>query len=230
MLNPKKQLILYLFCYLAICNIQAIPIEINNNTNLNSRINVNDKINACQATKIVTNNYEPGIFNSTNNLLRHVGQNYKLKDKIVIIRGTVVDKNCVPVLDAKVYLWQVDANGKYPYIPLKSAIDQSLISNNLESTFTGSGMTTTNNNGNFYFMTIYPAAVHNIPPHFNFRVKHMELGSLQTIQIIKNDEILKLPCSNCIHNTEIIIEYVTLVMPSASKIRRHNIHAITKSS
>ncbi|SPR10889.1 intradiol ring-cleavage dioxygenase [Orientia tsutsugamushi] len=221
---------LLMFCYLAINNIQANSIT-NYNNKSNSYINISysNEIHSCQ----VTNNYEPEVFSITNNLLRQVGQNPHIKGTIVVIKGTVIDRHCIPVPDAKVYLWQVDSNGKYPYTPLKNSIDQSLISNNnLESTFTGSGVTTTNNNGNFYFITIYPAAVHNILPHFNFRAEHTELGSLQTVHIIKNDIRFKISCNDHMLYNNIdnyfIVEHVTLVMPLASKLRRYILHASTK--
>nr|WP_230597929.1 intradiol ring-cleavage dioxygenase [Orientia tsutsugamushi] len=229
-------MILWMFCCLITNNIHAnsITIDTNYNNNLNSYIDMScsNKLKSCQVTKTVTNNYEPKVFNITNNLLRQVGQNPHIKGTIVVIRGTVIDKHCIPVPDTKVYLWQVDGNGKYPYTPLRNAIDQSLISNNLDSTFTGSGITTTNNNGNFYFITIYPAAVHNILPHFNFRAKHTELGSLQTVHIIKNDMRFKISYNDYILCNNIknyfVVEHVILVMPLSNKLKRHVLYAVTE--
>lgn len=209
----------------------------------------------CKVSKAVINNYEPQTFNITNNLLRRSGQKNHISNGIVIIKGTLLDKNCVPVFNAKVFLWQVDNNGKYPYIPLRNVVDHSLIATthqqqqpsrstemtgditteesidtqiNYKPDFLGSGITTTDNNGNFCFITIYPVAVHDLSPHFNFRIEHQELGTFQTRYTIgdveMSNDISKLLYVN-LQNKEIVNsypeEYITIVMPKASKIKRY---------
>lgn len=143
----------------------------------NARLN---KLNFCKITHSAENNYEPERFETTNNLLRETGQEALYCGEKVIISGTVVDQNCVPVTDAKVYIWQVNCKGMYPYKPLKNTIDEKLIHIDKLMSFTGNGVATTNNKGEFHFITVYPAGVHKLGPHFNIRVEHRKLGRLQT--------------------------------------------------
>ncbi|MBP7190306.1 MAG: intradiol ring-cleavage dioxygenase, partial [Rickettsiaceae bacterium] len=116
-----------------------------------------------------------------NNLLRRNGRNPVFCGEKILIKGRVVDSNCVPVSDAKVYLWQVGCDGKYPYKPLRAGLNMAKF--NLKknaSTFQGSGIATTNNNGEFVFITTYPVKSDSKSPYVNFRVSHRELGDLQT--------------------------------------------------
>ena len=138
-----------------------------------------NKLNHCKLSTPTLNNYEPAVFQTTNNLLRSTGQNPIYCGEKVIIKGTLLDKNCVPVSDAKVYLWQVGCDGKYPYKTLRTRVDKNHLNLENGSTFTGSGIATTNNEGEFYFITIYPVMKHG-DPHVNIRVEHRDLGSLQT--------------------------------------------------
>lgn len=139
-----------------------------------------NKLNHCKITKSISDDYEPEIFQPTNNLLRASGQNPVYCGTKIIIKGRVLDQNCVPVSDAKVYLWQVGCDGKYPYKTLRTAINKDRLNLRNGSSFQGSGTATTNNQGEFYFITIYPAAYNNKAPNVNLRIVHRDLGSLQT--------------------------------------------------
>ena len=50
------------------------------------------------------NNYEPAAFNPTNNLLRKSGADPLYCGEKILLDLEVVDKNCVPISDAKIYL------------------------------------------------------------------------------------------------------------------------------
>lgn len=138
-----------------------------------------NNLNKCQLTKAESNSYEPANFQPTNNLLRKTGQVPRYEGKKIIIQGRVLDKNCVPVPDSKVYLWQVGNDSKYPYKPLRKYVDQHRINTKSTSTFTGSGTATTDSNGEFTFITIYPGKVSKKIPYVNVRVEHRALGQLQ---------------------------------------------------
>lgn len=142
--------------------------------------NHSNGLNHCGVTKIMMNDYEPSVFYPTNNLLRQTGQTAIYCGEKIIVYGRVLDKNCVPVSDAKVYAWSANCNGKYPYKPLKTRIDKNLTEVDEHLTFTGNGTATTNNKGEFYFITTYPPAMHGYSSHVNVRVEHYMLGSLQT--------------------------------------------------
>lgn len=139
-----------------------------------------NKLNVCIPTKKFMNNYEPKVFEPSNNLLRRNGQEPVFCGEKIVIRGRVLDSNCVPISDAKVYLWQVGCDGKYPYEPLRNRVDERFINLSNKSTFQGSGIATTNNNGEFQFITIYPAKSDHKSPYINIRVEHRDVGELQT--------------------------------------------------
>ena len=148
-----------------------------------------NKLNFCKISPKAENNYEPEKFETTNNLLRETGQESLYCGEKIIISGTVVDENCVPISDAKVYIWQVNCKGKYPYRPLRNDSEKNLVDDGEVLTFTGNGVTTTNNKGEFHFITIYPAAAHGLAPHINLRVEHRTIGSLQTRLMLKGHKL-----------------------------------------
>jgi protocatechuate 3,4-dioxygenase, beta subunit len=139
-----------------------------------------NNLNNCKPLKISYNNYEPKTFNISNNLLKSTGGVNLFEGKEIVIKGKLVDKNCVPISDAKIYIWQVGLDGKYPYEPLKSKINRNLISEENDDHFQGSGIYTTNNLGEFTFITIYPGQIKNEKPHVNIKAIHSEYGSIQT--------------------------------------------------
>ncbi len=149
-----------------------------------------NKLNSCQLTKSATNNYEPEKFQPTNNLLRATGKQPIYCGQKIIVSGRILDQKCVPVSDAKVYLWQVGCDGKYPYRPLRNRIDKKMLNLAAASTFTGCGIATTNNNGEFHFITIYPPAAKQGNPYVNIRVEHRRLGELQTKFYLSNDRLV----------------------------------------
>lgn len=150
-----------------------------------------NRLNFCKLTPQAVNDYEPEKFETMNNLLRETGQESLFCGEKIIISGTVVDQNCVPVGDAKIYIWQVDCKGKYPYVPLKNNIDNKLVGiDDHRLTFTGNGSATTNNNGEFHFITIYPHPVHDLASHVNIRVEHRKLGTTQVRLMLKGNKVM----------------------------------------
>jgi protocatechuate 3,4-dioxygenase, beta subunit len=138
-------------------------------------------LNYCEASESAINDYEPKIFHKTNNLLRKAGEDPLFCGEAIVVYGRVIDQDCNPVSDAKIYAWQTNCEGKYPYKVLKSnVVDKKLIDENYKLTFVGNGTATTNNRGEFYFITLYPPSVHNYKPHLNVRVEHSSMATLQT--------------------------------------------------
>ncbi|MES2215190.1 MAG: dioxygenase [Pseudomonadota bacterium] len=135
-----------------------------------------NRLNTCTPTKEVINNYEPIVFQPSNNLLHKAGLAPIFCGEKMLLKGKVLDKNCVPVSDAKIYAWQAGCDGKYPYKPLRKSVNQSHINLESASSFQGSGTATSNNNGEFQFITIRPTSSSKI----NIRVEHMLLGTIQT--------------------------------------------------
>jgi len=135
---------------------------------------------ACPTSQRALNDYEPTQFLPSNNLLRTQGQPDLYCGEKIIIYGKVRDNQCQPVADAKVYLWQANCNGKYPYTPLKNTAKKEFIETKHNSTFTGNGTATTNNKGEFVFITTYPGAVNHQAPSVNIRIEHYLQGTIQT--------------------------------------------------
>ena len=102
----------------------------------------------------------------------------------------LLDKNCNPISDAKIYIWQANCNGKYPYKPLKdTVINKKLIDTNSNTSFSGNGIATTNNRGEFHFITIYPKSIHGDSPHINVRVEPYQLEPFQTKLTLKGKRV-----------------------------------------
>lgn len=154
-----------------------------------------DLLNVCVPLKSYIDNNEPANFSTTNNLLRKSGTNPLYCGQKILLDLLVVDKNCVPISDAKVYLWQVGCDKKYPYHPLRKRVDKNLFQAELGlasgSTFRGSGIATTNNLGTAKFITIYPPSTTHEGPHVNLRVEHKDLGVFQTKIFLKNHDLIE---------------------------------------
>lgn len=159
------------------------------NTNIFGEVIKKNKLNTCYPSNELYNDYEPEHFSTTNNLLRKTGSSEIVCGDKIIIRGRLLDEQCVPIPDAKIYIWQAGCDGKYPYKPLRSNINKNLINLKNGSTFTGSGIATTNNNGEFIFITVYPTKMLNDSPHVNIKAIHHSLGILQTRLYISDDAI-----------------------------------------
>jgi protocatechuate 3,4-dioxygenase beta subunit len=138
-----------------------------------------NKLNTCKITHAAKNNYEPEVFFQGNNLLRKAGQEELFCGQKIVLKLEILDKNCVPISDAKVYLWQVGCDGKYPYKPLRTKVNPQFINTEPGSTFVGSGIATTNNAGNAKFITILPPSSHH-ESSINIRIEHSHYGSFQT--------------------------------------------------
>ena len=135
----------------------------------------------CKPNKSYIDQNEPRIFNTTNNLLRLPGEEPIFCGDKLTLNISLVDSNCVPISDAKLYIWQVACDKKYPYKPLKKKPNPQMfnLKNNI-STFLGSGSVVTNNLGIGQFITIYPPAIDKLGSHINLRVFHPQLGTFQT--------------------------------------------------
>jgi len=165
----------FIFCFLCFwaLNIGALNIF------AASKIYPN-KLNRCKITRNIFNDYEPKVFEPTNNLLRKTGQLSRFYGEQILIKGKVLDQSCVPVSDAKVYLWQTGSGGKYPYEPLKTRVNRGKFTDKSDSSFTGSGTATTNNKGEYYFISMLPYKSSRYLKSANIRVEHANLKTLET--------------------------------------------------
>ena len=165
-----------------------------------------NKLTECKLTKNAIDDYEPEEFQLSNNLLRKTGQEPSYCGTKIIIKGKLLDERCIPISDAKVYLWQVGCDGKYPYTPLRGRVNKQMFSHASKSTFTGSGIATTNNKGEFFFVTIYPGEMSKKGANINIRVEHRDLGQLQTKLYMANAESNTDTCEEVSSSTAAVLD------------------------
>ena len=92
---------------------------------------------------------------TNNNLVLPTGKAVYAKGQILNISGRVLDKNCVPVSDAVIDIWQTDMEGKY----ITSTANERA---NPYPHFTGSGRAVTDNMGHYSFTTVFPGVEYSM--------------------------------------------------------------------
>ncbi len=115
----------------------------------------------------------PDKFSTTNNLAKKTGSFYRAFGEIIFIQGTVTDSFNVPIEGAAIEIWQTNAAGKY----------HSLLEPNseyIDKYFSMSGRATTDNLGNYHFITIMPGSSPGRAAHINMNVYHPKFGKLET--------------------------------------------------
>lgn len=144
-----------------------------------------DILNKCIPAHSYIDDNEPASFNMTNNLLRKSGSTPLYCGEKILLDLEIVDKNCIPLSDAKVYIWHVGCDKKYPYKPLRTRVNKHMFHPVNGSTFLGSGIATTNNIGEAKFLTVYPPSLGKEGEYINIRVEHKDLGMFQTKLFLK---------------------------------------------
>lgn len=116
----------------------------------------------------------PIKFNPTNNLTKpDVSGFYQAEGEKITIYGRVMDSECVPLSDAKIYIWQLNKAGYVQY-ETKDAPKAQWIDPN----FNGTGITNSDNLGRFNFTTIKPGSSYHYTPHVTIMVEHPKLKTL----------------------------------------------------
>ena len=106
---------------------------------------------------------------NTNNLRRATGSGFMAEGIPILIQGTILGDNCIPIENATVEIWQADANGNY------------INEQDKDKHFVGSGTVYTNNLGEFTFMTIMPGTKEQHPtPVIHFNISNDTLNTLDT--------------------------------------------------
>jgi protocatechuate 3,4-dioxygenase beta subunit len=122
----------------------------------------------------------PAQFNITNNLARAQDNGlYEAEGQKIIIYGRVLDRNCLPVSDAKIYIWQANKEGYVQY-PIAKPNNFPHHQKWIDPNFIGTGITNSDNLGRFQFITIMPGSFTKVTPHIHFIVKHDKLESLSS--------------------------------------------------
>lgn len=149
----------------------------------------------CEATPGIRTSHYPGFSNvlTSNQIAQPPGKSLPADGQHVYVFGRVFDRDCVPVSEAKVELWQADPQGRHRYAT-KAALATP------DPVFAGSGRATTDNLGQFRFFTLYPGPYsywvtgendqrYRIKrgPHVNLRVSHPDLRRFHTNLFFEGD-------------------------------------------
>ncbi len=100
------------------------------------------------------------------------------KGKHIYVQGRVVDLDGSPIEGVTVDIWQCNAVGRYAHPHDKNPAP-------LDPDFQGWGIMATNQNGEFYFKTVYPGAYGvndewSRPPHIHYKVSKKGYEELTT--------------------------------------------------
>lgn len=142
----------------------------------------------CPITKSTSVTEKPKQIIKDNNLTQNLGNfTDKLMPKIILL-GRVRDKNCLPVPNVEVTMWQTDEYGIRRFV---SAVDtkKSIYSmnNQMYSKFEGDGSVISNNLGEFGFVTVRPKQGNNI----NIVMTHDKYPELKTrIVLLEKDAVM----------------------------------------
>ena len=109
----------------------------------------------------------PKSFNITNILRRKVKSPFVAAGDIIYIKGNISDINCTPIANAIINIWQADSYGRYD--------------SKLEKHFLGNGTATSDNMGNFEFITILPAShKKDTAPYINISAHHESFSPINS--------------------------------------------------
>jgi len=136
-----------------------------NNLSANNKDPIYRKEFLPNSCKILYNNGhnipKPNKFHKNNNLLKKSNKNSFAMGQKMILEGYILDKNCNPIQNATVKIWQKNNFGIYQdenYLKnLNHHKDnpQEYV-NNYNPNFTSNGSISTDNTGYFYFITLVP--------------------------------------------------------------------------
>lgn len=144
-------------------------------------IPVDGVITQCKTTPGFRNlKYKPDAFNTTNNLRRATGSFFTAKGKNIIIYYRLLDKNCTPIQNATIKMWQANYAGLYQYGSPSSKNADLRAELIFDPNFVGSGTATSDNLGRFSFITIKPGRFAGHAPFVNLLITHPDLKPFGT--------------------------------------------------
>ncbi|WP_262998221.1 protocatechuate 3,4-dioxygenase [Anaplasma capra] len=143
-------------------------------------------VNCVETPEISDVSEMPDVFNLSNNLARKSGSSVVADGELVYIVGRVTDPKCRPLSNVSVFIWQADSRGLYS--TKGKSIGSDTAGKGLGKTdeitydenFNGSGKATTDNLGNFSFVTVIPGKHMGRSPRVHFLLKHKDFPELQT--------------------------------------------------
>ncbi len=136
----------------------------------------------CQPTPSLTVEHYPGAraIPHGNNLLLPAGKSVAAGGQRVIVIGRLLDSRCLPVPEATIEMWQADPYGHW----ILAGTDDLVTPN---PTFAGAGRVVTGKDGEFSFITSFPASMNKRAPNLNIKVKPLDMAGLSTMLFFGND-------------------------------------------
>jgi protocatechuate 3,4-dioxygenase beta subunit len=162
---------------------------------------VDGMVSQCSPYPVISNRAQmPLKFNTTNNLTVDVSGFYNAEGQKITIYGRVMDAACVPISDAKIYIWQVNKSGYVQYqTQAKGASKPKWVDPN----FNGTGISNSDNMGRFNFTTIMPGSYSHYTPHINIMIEHPTLKTLYSKVYFPREVGEKIKDAHSINNTKI---------------------------
>lgn len=144
--------------------------------NATATVPVDQMVALCSVYPEILISDRPSEFNGTNNLARSKESGfYKAEGDIITIYGRLMDSDCVPINDGKIYIWQNNNKG-YAQYPMNSKVKAKWIDPN----FAGTGIINSDNLGRFNFITIKPGSINKTTPYINFTIEHSKLKTFSS--------------------------------------------------
>ena len=116
---------------------------------------------------------KPEKFEKSNNLRKKIGSFKLAKGEILYVKGIVTDAFGVPITNARLRIWQTNSAGKY-----HSLLNED--SEFIDHDFAMSGEASTDNLGQYGFITIFPGFYLDRAPHIHLIVEHPRFSSVET--------------------------------------------------
>lgn len=116
--------------------------------------------------------------NPTNNLRRLSGSPFFAKGVPLYIEGRVFDISGRPIKNVIIQITQTNHYGSYNFLVEKTSAVH-------DPYFSSGGVATTNNLGEYSFLTIMPGRYENRAPHIHFNIKHKQF-ELETEMFFSN--------------------------------------------
>lgn len=127
----------------------------------------------CPTTPQISTSFPPKeMIGTSSNLARRTGSGVFAQGKLIYIQGKITDSGCIPVPNAVVQIWQANSMG--------DAVYGKDIATSSDKDFQYSGRATTNNAGEFTFLTVIPGSRTGEAPFISLRVNHSSLEALET--------------------------------------------------
>lgn len=173
--------------------------------------------------------YVPEKFNYTNNLARPVENSfYDAEGKKIIIYGRIMDSNCTPLNDAKIYIWQANTNG-FIQFNLKDKAKIASTKKIIDPNFAGNGIANSDNLGRFNFTTIMPGTIKKTTPVIYFTVEHPFLKTFSSKFYITHEDGQKITDTGpnnkifTITNQQILSQVSAVLANKNDKIASYNL-------